>query len=134
VGAVAAGLPSGQILIAGGGEGFSGPGSIVSSAELFGPPTQIAGLVSCTMKGKHCTTKHLKSPATISENARVARAALARAGRLYATGRLTRTRGALGLVLDLVARRTLNAGSYTLSLRWKTGKTTHSSRQRIRIE
>lgn len=91
--------------------------------------------MTCTGKGKHkhCTTKMLTSPAKITASAKGARASLVRAGRLYGTGALTRTGGSSRLVLDLAAERTLQAGAYTLTLSWKTGKITHTSSQRIGI-
>ena len=92
-------------------------------------------LVTCatgTAKGKtrkHCTTKLLKHAVAINANGKRARASLKRAGKLYATGRLTRTHGSLRLVLDILERKPLPPGAYTLILTWKAGKATHTSQQ-----
>jgi hypothetical protein len=96
-------------------------------------------LVICpttTVKGKrrkHCTPKLLKSEVAIKASVKSASASLSRNGKLYAAGRLTGTHGSLRLVLDPQGRKTLPAGTYTLTLSWKTGKTTHTSRQRITL-
>ena len=83
---------------------------------------------------KYCTTKRLKRAVSIKASAKSARSTLKRAGRVYVTGTLRRSRGSLRLVLDLNQRKTLPSGAYTLTLRWKAGKTRHTSRQRITLE
>ena len=123
--AIAAALPNGDVLIAGGDRS--------SVAELF--TLAEAELVTCqAKKHTHCTTKPLNRPSTIKTGVKDARATLRRAGTLYGTGTFSRKHSSLRLVLDLTGHQTLRAGTYTLRLSWKTGKTTHTSRQRIRIE
>ncbi len=102
-------------------------------------------LVSCTnsteeLKGKkhkrHCTTKLLKSPVkfTTAAKGKGAEISLVRGKTVYATGRLSLAHGSLRLVLDLNRYKALPAGAYTLTLSWRAGKTTHTSRQRITLE
>ena len=84
-------------------------------------------------KHTHCTTKPLNRPSTIKTGVKDARATLRRAGTLYGTGTFSRKHSSLRLVLDLTGHQT-SRWHHTLRLSWKTGKTTHTSRQRIRIE
>jgi hypothetical protein len=143
LGAVAATLPSGEVLIAGVSD-TSYQGLFPSSAELFVPAAQAARvlLVSCTpiaktRQGKHaqvCTSKRPTPRVRLKASPVSAKASLTRAGIHYATGRLLLGNSSPRLVLDLSGRRTLRAGTYTLTLSWRTGKTKHTSRQRIMIE
>ena len=97
-------------------------------------------LLNCTtstVKGttrKHCTTRLLRGAVTVTANTNNIKASLRHRGKLYATGMLTRAHDRLRLVLYLNHRQPLPSGAYTLTLRWMTGKTNHSSRQRIKIE
>ena len=97
-------------------------------------------LVTCTTSTvksrtrRHCTTRVLEGAVTVAASTNNVKASLRRRGKLYATGMLTRAHDALRLVLNLNHRKTLPPGTYTLTLRWTTGKTTHTSRQRVKIE
>ena len=123
--AIAATLPNGDVLIAGGDRS--------SVAELF----VLAEVELVTCQGKkhtHCTTKPMNRPSTIKTSIKDPKATLRRAGTLYGTGTFSHKHRSLRLVLDLTRHKTLRAGTYTLRLTWKTGKTTHTNRQRIRIK
>lgn len=89
-----------------------------------------------TLKGKkhkHCATTLLKHALTISASVKSAKATLRRAGKVYATGTLTRRHGPLRLALHLNHRKRLPSGAYTLTLRWKAGKSTHTSPRHITL-
>ncbi len=121
------------------GNGPEGQTAPAPRAKPAGSAAQVA-LVSCTtgtVKGKtrkHCATTLLKRTVAIKASPKSAKASLERTGEVYATGKLTRTQGSLRLVLNLRRRETLPSGSYTLALSWNAGKTTRTSRQRIRLE
>ena len=138
-GAVAATLPSRQVLIAGGSAAADHLG-FLSSAELLDPAAQAAEVqvLSCTSMAKtsrgkqthHCTATLLRGWVTVKASPVSAKASLRRAGLDYATGHLLLGDSSPRLVLDLAGHRILQPGTYTLTLRWTTGKT-HTSRQRI---
>ena len=80
------------------------------------------------------TPELLQRALSITASAKSAKATLKRAGKIYAKGTLTRTKGHLRLALNVNRRKTLPTGPYNVSLSWKAGKTTHTSRQRIALK
>jgi hypothetical protein len=105
-----------------------------STLAPAGAPSSLELIVSPRIDHKGAATTLLKETVMIAKSVRSAKASLRRGGRLYATGRLTPSHGSLRLVLELHRHERLPAGTYTLTLSWKAGKTTHTSRQRITIE
>lgn len=89
-----------------------------------------------TGKGKHkktiqkYTTKTVTGPVKFTTTT-VDRAVLSRGRVVYATG--IAARGAKHPELALIATRTLRAGRYTLTLRWTTAHTNHTTRQTIML-
>jgi collagen type I alpha len=73
-----------------------------------------------------CTSQLERDPVSLPGVA-TASASLARAGQLYATGELTTGR------LVLYSRRTLAPGSYTLTLRWRSGAVTHTAHRQFEV-
>jgi hypothetical protein len=73
-----------------------------------------------------CTSQLERDPVSLPTSA-TASASLARAGQLYATGELTTGR------LVLYSRRALVRGSYTLTLRWRSGAVTHTARRQFEV-
>ena len=120
------------------GGGAGGPVAALSTASPRARTARVE-LLTCrtsTAKGKkrtRCSTKLLKAGLTVTASTNNAKASLRRAGKLYATGTLRRTHGSLRLVLDATRRKRLPSGAYTLMLRWKVGKSTHTSRERIAL-
>jgi hypothetical protein len=77
-----------------------------------------------------CTTQTVTGPRKVT-TAPLAQAELSRGGVVYATG--TAARDATHPKLALNVSRTLRAGSYTLTLRWTTARTTHTTHQTITL-
>jgi hypothetical protein len=94
-------------------------------------------LVTCTTKvgkkGKKsqvCKTKTVTGPVTFTTSA-VARAELSRGRAVYATG--IAARNSRHPEAALSATRALHAGRYTLTLRWRIGRRSHTTRQTIML-
>jgi Abnormal spindle-like microcephaly-assoc'd, ASPM-SPD-2-Hydin/Kelch motif len=83
---------------------------------------------------KHCATKLLQRTVAVNASAKHAKALLKRAGKLYATGALTRAHGSVRLVLDILGHKPLPPGPYTLTLSWKIGESKHTSRHAITVK
>ncbi len=77
-----------------------------------------------------CTTKSVTGPVKFT-TAALGRAVLSRGGVIYATGIAARRAKHPQLVLNTT--RTLRAGLYTLTLRWRSGRTSHVTRQTIML-
>ena len=71
-----------------------------------------------------CTNQLERDPMSLPASAS---ASLARAGQLYATGKLAAGR------LVLYSRRALAPGGYTLTLRWRSGAVAHAVRQQFEV-
>ena len=77
-----------------------------------------------------CTTQTVTGPRKVT-TAPLALAVLSRGSAVYATG--TAARDARHPKLALNVAHTLRAGSYTLTLRWTTARTTHTTHQTITL-
>jgi N-acetylneuraminic acid mutarotase len=116
--------------------------TVVSLTAAAAGPGAAVEVLACTAKAirgqrhkqRRCSARLLKRPVTFEASVGNVTASLKRRGRVYATGKLAHTEGALRLVVGLNRRKTLPSGTYTLILRWKTGRRTHTSHQRITLE
>ena len=130
----------------GGATGSAGKTGASGARGPAGPPGKNGQveLVTCKtvvkrVRGKHkkrpatrqvCTTKTVTGP-VMFKTAAVARAELSRGRVVYATGVATRTSEHPGLELSFT--RKFRAGRYTLTQRWRTGRTSHIMRQTIML-
>ena len=104
-------------------QGSTGPSGQVGPRGSTGPPGQVE-LVTCKplTSGKlkrraplrQCTTKLTSSPVTFTSSGAKIVAVLSRGGVVYATGSMVRLKK--GTKLLLTPRRSINSGSYTLTL------------------
>jgi hypothetical protein len=116
----------------------SGPPGTNGKTGPQGPPGKNGKveLVTCkTVKVKRetkqvCTTKLVTGPVKFNTTA-VDRAVLSRGRVVYATG--IAARDAKHPELALIATRKLQAGRYTLTLRWTTGHIGHTTRRTIML-
>lgn len=117
---------------AGGVSGAAGPQGPAGKEGPAGKDGQIE-LVTCKTvtvrkkKKQQCTTKLLTGKVKFTVTGSAAHASLSRAGVLYATGTTSRR----GVVLSV--RRTVRAGSYTLTLTYGHGHHTTIVRRQVRI-
>ncbi len=109
-----------------GGRGPTGPAGNNGKVELVTCKT----LVKKHKKRQVCATKTVTGTAKFQTTASDVRAALSRGRVVYAVGVEAQNAGR-GKLLVLSASRTLHAGAYTLTLRWKIGHTSHATRQSI---